>query len=374
MFTEGQMKIIYRLALMAISALSATVAQAQPIVVADSGDTAWMLSAAAVVLIAALPGFALFQRHDRSEDDGSAMLISVAVGSLVFAVIGYSLAFGEGSSLIGGSGNAMLANMAELRANTTISDSVYAVFQLAIALFAISIIVSSIADTARVGWLVGFVSLWSLVVYAPIAHWIWGDGWLAGLGVLDFSGGLVVQVAAGTSTLVIALLLGRGSENVADDSKLPLAGLCMIWIGWLGVVGGSALGGNDDAATAMLNAHFAASAALLTGFAITRWRRKDPGAYGYGSAAIAGLAAISTGAAYVGPAGAMALGGLGAVTAWVGSSLMARLNLGATSGAFFSCGCGGIIGAIAFPVFVLPAFGGPGFDAGVSLLTQIVAQ
>lgn len=369
------MMSFFRFALAALAISATTATQAQPIVVADSGDSAWVLAASAIALFAALPGFILFHSRGRDGNHGIMMFVSVAVASLAFAIIGYSLAFGDGSSIIGGSGNAFLGNLAELHGDSTISETVYALFELSIALLAVGIMVSSIADRAAFNWLTGFVALWSLIVYAPIAHWIWGGGWLADLGVLDFGGGLVVQVAAGTATLIIALLIGRGvHEELPGDTRLTLGGLWLVWIGWLGVLGGAALAGGDDAATAMLNAQFAASAAVLTGLAITRWRKSNAGDYGFATAAVAGLAAISSGAAFVGPGGAIALGVLGAIGGWAGSILVRRLNLGTTVSAFVSSGCGGIVGALAFPVFVSPVFGGPGFDQGVGLLTQTIAQ
>jgi Amt family ammonium transporter len=359
--------------------LTATSAQAQPIVVADSGDSAWVLAASAIVLFAALPGLALFHARGFGKNGdgkhGTAMFVSVAIASLAFAIIGYSLAFADGSAVIGSAGNAMLGNMAVLRADTTISDTVYALFELSIAVFAIGLLVSSIAERARLGWLAGFVLLWSLIVYAPIAHWIWGGGWLSELGVLDFGGGLVVQVSVGGAALVVALLIGRGPhEEMPGDARVTLGGLWLIWIGWLGVIGGAALAGGDDAANAMLNAQFAASAAVLTGFVIARWRNSAPASYGFPAAAIAGLAAISSGASYVGPGGAMAIGVLGALAAWAGSVFVARLKVGTAASAFVSSGCGGIVGAVAFPVFVSPVFGGPGLDEGVGLVTQTIAQ
>jgi Amt family ammonium transporter len=369
------MKSFTRIALTALIIPIASAAQAQPIVVADSGDSAWVLAASAIALFAALPGLALFHARGRENSHGTAMFLSVAIAALVFAIIGYSLAFGEGSTIIGGTGNAMLGNMAALHLDTTISDIVYALFELSIAVFAVGLLVSSIADRARLGWLAGFVTLWSLIVYAPVARWVWGGGWLGELGVLDYGGGLVVQVSAGTAALVVALLIDRGPhEVVPGDARVTLGGLWLVWIGWLGVIGGAALSGGDDAATAMLNAQFAGSAAVLTGFAIAHWRKSAPDNYGFATAAIAGLAAISAGAGYVGPGGAMALGILGAVAAWAGSVFVARLKVGATASAFVSSGCGGIIGAVAFPVFVSPAFGGPGFDEGVGLSTQVLAQ
>jgi Amt family ammonium transporter len=379
----------YRTALMALmvagTSLAASAAQAQPIVVADSGDSAWVLVAAAIALFAALPGFALFHDWGRSiaggddhngvSDNATAMFVAIAIASLVFTGIGYSLAFGEGSTLVGGSGNAMLANMALVRTDTTISDTVYALFELSVALLAIGIMVSSIAQRARLGWLAGFVLLWSLIIYAPIAHWIWGGGWLFELGVLDFGGGLVVQVSAGVATLVVALLLGRDpQETVHRYDYKSLAGLWLIWIGWSGVIGGAALAGGDGAAGAMLNVQCAGSAALLTGIVFAHWRKSNPAHYGFPTAAIGGLAAISAGAGYVGLSGAMILGIMGALAAWAGAMFVRRLNIGSTARAFVSSGCGGIIGAVAFPVFVSPVFGGPGFDQGTGMVTQIVAQ
>ncbi|WP_293882269.1 ammonium transporter [Sphingomonas sp.] len=380
------MTTLSRYALTTLGISLATVAQAQPIVVADSGDSAWVLAASALGLIAALPGLALL--HGRRDGvHGPAIVLSAAIATLVFAALGYSLAFSEGGSIIGGADNAMLANMAEMHADLTISDIVFALYQLTVALFAVGIMVSSIAHRARIGWLGGFVAVWSLIVYAPVAHWIWGGGWLSDLGVLDFGGGLVVQVAAGTATLVAALLIGRG--GIDDDAAeavtvtvtgagavpaLRHAGLALTLVGWIGILGGAAFGGGDDAATAMLNGLLAASAAVLVGFAIARWRESPGGDDGVATAAIAGLAAISTGAAFVGPAGAMALGVGGALAAWAGSVLVRQLNVGTTASAFVASGCGGIVGAVAFPLFVSPIFGGPGFDEGVGLLTQTVAQ
>lgn len=368
-----QMKTMLRTALTALPIFMTSAAQAQPIVVADSGDSAWVLAASAITLAATVPGLALFYGRDRNAAQANAMFLSSAIASLTFAVIGYSLAFGEGSSIIGGYGNILLTDMAELRGGTTISDTVFAMFQMSLAVFAVGIMVSSITGHARTSWLAGFVTLWSVMVYAPIAHWIWGGGWLSSLGVMDFGGGMVVQVAAGTAALVLALLLERGPEG-SEPGKLSSAGLALIWIGWLAVIGGSALGGGDDAATAMLNAHFAASAALLTGFVISRWRKSVSTEYSSGMAAIAGLAAISTGAVFVGTGGAIAIGFLGAVAALLGSRFIALLKVNKTAETFVASGCGGIVGAIVFPIFVSPIFGGPGFDENIGLPTQMIAQ
>jgi Amt family ammonium transporter len=192
------MRILARFALTMSTFIPATIAGAQPIVIADSGDSAWVLAASAIALFAALPGLALFHGRNRDGGHATAMFVSIAIASLVFAVIGYSLAFAEGSSIIGSGGNALLANMADLHFDATISDTVYALFQMSVAVFAVGIMVSSFAERARIGWLAGFVTLWSLIVYAPIAHWIWGGGWLAELGVMDFDSGLGRGAIAGS--------------------------------------------------------------------------------------------------------------------------------------------------------------------------------
>ena len=357
------------------SALAQAPMLSQAIVVADSGDSAWVLAASVLILFAALPGFALLHGRGRVGPTGLALFIATAIVSLVFTAIGYTLAFGEGSSLLGGVGNVMLGQLANLRLETTIPEILFAFFHVVIAVFAIASLAGAIAERARLGWLTGFVGLWLLLVYVPVARALWGGGWLAQLGAFDFSGGIVLQTTVGTAALVIALLLrgGRATE-VAQDSRLALAGVALIWIGWLGLVGGSALGGGDDAATAMLNAQLAASAAALTGLAIERQRTGVVSVYGASYAALAGLAAVSAGAGVVGPAGAMLLGALGALGAALAARAVRSLHLGNASSAFVAHGGGGIVGSLAFPLFIATSLGGPGFDATNSLSSQLLAQ
>ncbi len=353
----------------------ASAAQAQPIVVPDSGDSAWMLAACALVLLAALPGFALLNGRGATGPTGLALFLSTAIFSLLFAAIGYSLAFGPGNIIIGDAGNAMLGNLADLRGDTTISETLYALFELTIAVFAGSILVSSLADRARLGWLMAFAALWLLFVYIPVAHWLWGGGWLIDLGAIDTAGGLTVQVTTGIGGLVVALLIGRPRHTeLAHDSRLALAGIALIWIGWFGVIGGAELGADDNASSAILNAQLAASAAALLGLALERWRTGTVSVYGATTAAIAGLAAISCGASQVGAGGAMALGTIGAIGATFAAMLVQRLKLGSAASAFVAHGGGGIFGALALPLFMIPELGGVGFEDGVGLVTQLTAQ
>lgn len=359
----------------AASLTMAQQAEAQPTIITDSGDTAWMLAASVLTLVAALPGLALVHGRGRAGPAGLALFLSTAIATLIFVAIGYSLAFSQGSTLLGSANAAMLRDLPALQPDTMISGVTHALYELIAALFAVGILVASVAERARVAWLGAMAGFWLLLVYVPVAHWIWGGGWLAQLGALDFGGGIVVQTTAGVASLTVAILLGRTRErDVAHDSRLAVAGTMLLYVGWFGLLGGAALGATDDAGAAILNAQLAASAAVLVGAAIERFRTGIVSVYGITAAAVAGLAAISTGAAYVGPAGAMLLGLCGALGAWAAAALAQQMKLGGAASAFVSHGGGAIAGAIAFPIFVMPVFGGPGFDEGITLPAQLGAQ
>ncbi len=364
----------FRLIAAALATATTSAAQAQPIIVADSGDNGWMLAAALLMLIAALPGLALFYGRSRSGDTGLALFASTAITTLVFAVIGYSLAFSDGTGLIGGAANAMLADLADVQPDMTISGIVYALFELAVAIFAVAILLGSISGRTRVGWLLAFAVLWMLFVYVPVAHWVWGGGWIAVLGALDYGGGIVIQTTAGVSALVIALLVGRDQNDALEDPRMMLGGAGILLVGWLALIGGSSFAATDTAAEAMLNAQLAASAAVLSGLLIERLRTGSVSAQGAALSAIAGLAAVSAGAAFIAPAGAIIIGIIGAIGAAAAAWLVRVLNLGSASTAFIAHGGGAILGAIVFPLFVLPGFGGPGFDDGLTVGGQVATQ
>jgi ammonium transporter, Amt family len=352
----------------------ATTVQAQPVVVADSGDSAWVIVAAVLTLLAALPGLALLNGRGHTGPVGLGLVVSTAIVSLLFAIIGYSLAFGPGTIFIGDAENALLANLADLRDDMTISETLYVLFELTMAVFATAILVSALAERARFAWLMVFAGVWFMFVYVPVAHWM-SVGWLAELGATDAAGGLMVQVTAGVGALIAALLLGRPrTTEIAHDSRLALAGMALVWIGWFGVIGGAELGADDAAATAILNAQMAASAAALFGLVLERWRTGTVSPYGATTAAIAGLAAISCGASEVGVGGAIGLGVMGAIGATLAAMLVQRLKLGSAASAFVAHGGGGIIGALALPVFMHPALGGVGYEEGTGLLNLLTAQ
>lgn len=355
-------------------ALTAAPALAQPMIVADSGDSAWVMATSILALVAILPGLALFHGRGRAGPTGFALFGGIAVASLLFAGIGYSLAFGAGSPYLGGVGNAMLGNMSELIDGATISESVYAVFEMVAALFAVGILCASVGEKARPAWLVPFSGLWLLIAYVPLARWVW-PGWLGDLGTIDFAGAMPIQIAAGVASLVVALLLrATVPGDVQHDSRFAVAGAAMIWVGFLAFIGAAALGGSDDAATAILNAHLAASAAIVTGMMIERGQSGAVSVYGIANNAVIGLAAVTAGAGFVGAGGAMALGAIGALVSVLAGLLVRRTRLGSAAGAFTLHGAPAMAGAVLFPLFVLPVLGGPGFDEGTGVVTQIAAQ
>ena len=351
-----------------------TPASAQPMIVADSGDSAWVLSAALLSMIATLPGLALFYGRGRAGPTGFALFVATAIASLAFAVIGYTLIFADGSTLLGSLTNAFLANLSDVLDGTTVSEAVFALFELAFALFAVGILTSSIAERARLGWLLPFVGIWLMFVYVPVARWVW-VGWLGDLGTLDYAGGVTVQITAGVAALVVGLLLrSPESHDIQHDSRLAIAGSALIWVGWLGLIGGSALGGGADAATAILNAQIAVSAALITGTFIDQFRSRHVSVYSAANNVLAGLAAVSAGASVIGIAGAIILGALAALICSAASLFVERMKLGGTAAAFTVHGAPAMMGAIVFPALMLPVLGGADFEEGSNMATLLGAQ
>lgn len=353
------------------------------VTVADSGDTAWVMLSALLMLIMAIPGLALFfsgqvaAKHIYATVT-QALAITAAI-SLVWIAIGYSLAFGEGTTLLGGTDNAFLASLAELRADTTVPESSFALYQMVSAILAAVLLIGAAADRARFGWMLSFAVLWSLCVYVPVAHWLGGNGWLAALGAHDFAGGLVVNVAAGVSALVIALMIkprNASEQNATPDrgAALTFLGGGLIWTGWLAFIGGAALSASDDASAAIINAHISACAAALVWALIERVRNGVVSATGLMRGAVAGLAAASASAGYIGPMGAMILGAIAGLASVLTVALIktqAAIDDGTSVFAVF--GVSGIVGALLFPIFV-PILGGPGFEQGVTMTNQMLAQ
>ncbi|MFC0203862.1 ammonium transporter [Novosphingobium soli] len=373
------------LAWLAASLPVAAQAQDGRLDLADGADTAWVLAAACLGMLA-LPGLALLHAGQvRRKNAVSAMLQTLLIAfaaSLLWIVAGYTIAFGDVGGGWLGRGNAwMLIALGALRAGTGIPESAYAWFQMAFAALAPALMAGAWAERARLGWVIAFAALWSLVVYAPVAHWVWGGGWLAaGVGTLDWAGGLVVHTTAGVSALVVAVMLGR-RKGVAQGAVTPhapllsLAGAGLVWIGALALGGGAALTANDDAAAAILATHAAAAGAALAWLAIERIAGGKPTSTAFTTGLLAGLAAIAPAAGFVSPGGALALGIAGALVCRLVLPLLRRkLMIDDALGVFAVHGVGGITGALLTAPLLSESLGGVGYAPGMNALAQALAQ
>ena len=234
----------------------------------ETGDTAWILTSSALVLLMALPGLALFYGGLVRSKNFLSVALQVAavagVASVLWIIVGYTLAFGPSvGGVIGDGDKWMLINLDIVREGMLLPESTFVLFQMTFAAITPALMVGAWVDRARFGWVVTFCALWGLLVYAPVAHWIWGGGWLGQLGVTDFAGGLVVHTTAGVSALVVALLLGKrmgfpSSALLPHAPALTMLGAMLLWVGWFGFNGGSALTATDDASSAIINTHVAA--------------------------------------------------------------------------------------------------------------------
>jgi Amt family ammonium transporter len=365
-----------RAGLLALGALAATPALAQEAKL-DTGDTAWMLAATALVLMMTIPGLALFYGGMvRKKNVLATVMQSFSVACLVtvlWTIIGYSLAFTEGKpywgnflgGYIGGLTQVMLNSLGLATVNPlapTIPESVYLCFQMTFAIITPALICGAIADRMKFSALLWFMGLWSVFVYSPIAHWVWGrDGFLNDAGVLDFAGGTVVHINAGTAGLVAALVLGRrrgfGIDNFAPHNLvLSLTGASLLWVGWFGFNAGSAGAANANAGMAMAVTQIATAAAGLA-WMLAEWLTRDkPSVLGIISGAVAGLVAITPASGFVMPGGALAIGiAAGVGCFWAATWLKRLCGYDDALDAFGVHAIGGMIGAILTGVFARAA-------------------
>ena len=361
----------------------------------DTGDTAWVLMSSALVLCMTLPGLALFYGGlVRSKNVlGTIMHTAVilCVISLLWILCGYSLAFGpDKGGLIGGLEWVGLQHVGLEPSSmyaTTIPHQVFMMFQLMFAAITVALMTGSIAERMKFKALLIFSVLWSLFIYAPLAHWVWGGGWLAQIGALDFAGGAVVHISSGVSALVCALLLGRrlgfGSEDMRPHNlTYTVLGAGMLWVGWFGFNAGSAGQSNDLAASAFVVTHFSAAAGAVA-WAVIEWiTRGKASVLGAASGAVAGLVCITPAAGFVQPMPALAMGVVAGVVCYFAvSSLKAKFGYDDSLDAFGVHGVGGTLGAVLTGVFATTAVNGDGanglfYDAaagGQLVIAQIVA-
>jgi Amt family ammonium transporter len=363
---------------------STAMGQASAAPVADSGDTSWILVSAALVLLMTLPGLGLFYGGLVRAKNVLSVLLQIGavagIASLLWIAVGYTLAFGGVSHGWLGSGGLMLSGLGELRDGLAIPENAFALFQLTFAAITPALMIGAWVDRARFSWVVVFCALWGLLVYAPVAHWMWGGGWLAQLGALDFAGGIVVHTTAGVSALVIALLLGKrqgfpGPALLPHAPGLTMLGAMLLWVGWFGFNGGSALAANGGAAAAIINTHAAASTAALVWLAIERATFGKPTTVGFATGAIAGLATITPAAGFVSPGAAIAIGALAAVLCYFAIQLVKnRLRIDDSLDVFAVHGVGGMLGSLLLAPFLAPALGGAGYADGMSMGSMFGAQ
>jgi ammonium transporter, Amt family len=334
----------------------------------DAADTAWMISATALVLMMTIPGLALFYcGMVRKKNVLATMAQSVActaLCSLLWFAIGYSLSFIGDAPWLGTFERMFLRGIGMEATSAfapTIPELLYVVYQMGFAIFTVALIAGAVADRMRFSAFLWFAAGWLIFVYVPITHWVWGGGFLASAGVLDFAGGTVVQLNAGIAGLIAAYVLGRrhgyGSDNFAPhDLSLAVIGMGMLWIGWLGFAGGSALGANARAAFAITATHLAASAGALSWMLLEWWTRRKPSVLGMITGAVAGLATITPASGFVLPWHGVVIGVIGgAICFFACTWLKARLGYDDTLDVFGVHGVGGAAGTILTGVFAVAA-------------------
>jgi len=353
----------------------------------DTGDTAWMLTSTALVLFMTLPGLALFYSGlVRNRNVLSVMMqcFAIACGaSLIWVIAGYTLTFGEGATLgglFGGLDALFLSGVTADSVSGTIPETVFIMFQMTFAIITPALIVGGFAERIRFAPMFLFSMLWLVLVYVPVAHWVWGGGWLAERGFMDFAGGAVVHINAGVAALVAALVIGNRKgfpTTPMAPHNLPwtVAGACMLWVGWFGFNGGSAVAANGAAGMAILVTHLVAAAGSLAWMSLEWLKYGKPSVLGIVTGMVAGLGTITPASGFVGPAGAIFIGIAGGVVCYFATvTLKRRLHIDDSLDVFPVHGVGGMLGILLTAVFASASFGGMGLGDGVTIGSQIGVQ
>jgi ammonium transporter, Amt family len=353
----------------------------------DPANTAWMITASVLVLFMTLPGLALFYGGlVRAKNVLSVLMqcFSIAcVVTLAWVVVGYSLAFGDGggaNAWIGGFGKSFLLGVDAHALSGSIPETVFAMFQLTFAIITPALVIGAYAERVRFGGMLLFSLLWLLLVYCPVAHWVWGGGWLQQLGVMDFAGGLVVHLNAGLAALVCALVLGRrrGFPDTAmppHNMTMVVTGACMLWVGWFGFNAGSALAADGTAGMAMLVTHIGAATGSLAWLLCEQLRFGKPSVLGIATGMVAGLGTITPASGFVGPLGAIAIGAAAGTVCFFATNYMKRtLGVDDSLDVFPVHGVGGILGTMLTGLFVSAALGGAGYPDGTAMAGQLGVQ
>lgn len=348
---------------------------------ANGANTAWILTSTALVLFMTLPGLALFYGGlVRSRNVLSILMqcFSIAgMASIVWLLFGYSLAFGEGNSWIGDFSKVMMGGIGRETLAGDIPESLFMLFQMTFAIITPALIIGGFAERMKFSATLLFSTAWLILVYIPITHWVWGGGWLGQMGLYDFAGGVVVHITAGVAALVAALVVGprKGFPTTAmppHNMTMTVTGAGMLWVGWFGFNGGSALGANGDAAMAMLVTHISAAAGAMTWMGI-EWRRfGKPSALGAVTGMVAGLGTITPASGFVGPGGALVIGLLAGAVCFTATQYIKRvLKIDDSLDVFPVHGVGGILGTLLVGVLAstqLGVFSGYGFAEGIETM------
>jgi len=354
----------------------------------NSGDTAWLITATALVLLMTLPGVALFYGGlVRTKNVLSVLMQCFVIACLVsvlWVLYGYSLAFGAGGPAVGGLSKAFFAGVGEEALSGTVPETVFAMFQLTFAIITPALVVGAFAERMKFTAMLLFTALWVTVVYLPVCHWVWAaDGWLFKKNLLDFAGGTVVHTTCGVAALVCALVLGKrtgfpGAAMMPHNLTLTAMGAGMLWVGWFGFNAGSALAANGNAGMALLATHVSAAAGALAWMAIEWLRYGKPSVLGVVTGVVAGLATITPASGYVGPGGALVIGLAAGAVCFTATNYMKRaLGVDDSLDVFPVHGVGGITGTLLAGVFAstgLGAFSGQGYAEGMTMGSQLWVQ
>ena len=350
----------------------------------DSGDTAWILTATALVLMMTLPGLALFYAGlVQAKNVVSVLMHHFALAcllSVLWVVAGYSLAFSGDGAWVGGLGNLFMSGLGFDNVSGSIPESVFAAFQMTFAIITPALIIGAYVERMKFAAILWFSALWLLVVYAPVTHWVWGGGVMAAWGVMDFAGGIVVHATAGSAALVCALVVGKRrnfpqSLHPPHSPILTMIGASMLWIGWFGFNGGSALAAGNGAGMALLVTHIAAATAALVWMVIEWLRFGRPSLVGIVTGMVAGLATVTPASGFIGVPGGLILGLAGGVACYIAVDILrVRMKIDDSLDVFAVHGVGGILGSLLVAWLALPAFGGLGLADGISATSQFGVQ
>ncbi|HEC12481.1 MAG TPA: ammonium transporter [Acidiferrobacteraceae bacterium] len=356
----------------------------------DSGDTAWLLTSTVLVLFMTIPGLAFFYAGLVRSKNVLSVLMQIftitCVMTMLWIIYGYGLAFGNGGdfqSVIGGLEKLFMSGVTVdsiSAAAPTVPESVFSMFQMTFAIITPALVVGGFAERMKFSAMLWFTVLWATLVYFPVAHWVWGGGWLSEMGLLDFAGGTVVHINAGVAALMAALVMGRrkGFPSMAmppHNMSMVVAGAAMLWVGWFGFNAGSALTAGGSAGMAMLVTHIGAAAGSLA-WMVSEWvRYGKPSVLGIVTGMVAGLGTITPASGFVGPMGALFIGIAAGVLCFNATNFMKRsLKIDDSLDVFPVHGVGGILGTLLAGVFIAASLGGVGYADGMDMGSQVMVQ